>query len=1071
MLASDLFTSNKGAWSSRGFYGMMLRWVIVGLGVGALLVELGWLLNIRWLTGAGSQLASMKPVTALGFLVVAVALGLKRVRDGSKRKTSAVVLGGVVLVVMAITQLMLRYRGGEMTTEIASGERISLFSWWRYTMSPATALSFLLCGLGLVAAVGRHRLWALTSTVMGIGVGVVALMGLGGFLFDFVGLRALSPFASMAVHTAVGFGLSALGLLGLERDDGSQSLLMKTGEGSSMLRILAPLSIALPFILGTLVNRWLASGGATPGIALAVLALGNVVLFLALIWGLALVLNRLGDQREEASRELAASEFRLREIVESLPQLVWTCEAEGPCDYLGPQWVSYTGVPEAEQLGYGWLERLHPDDRERTVASWNATAAKGEAFECDFRICRHDGVYRWFHTMARPIRDVEGRVTRWFGTNTDIHELRVAEDELREAHDQLEERVTARTEELVKSHRELARSAALLFEAERVADIGSWTFDIESGEVEWSDQMFRIMGLPAKDGAPNVQRQERMFAPESWARLQAAIERSVAEGVGYEMELEVIRPDGSRRWALAHAKVGRRAGDAVVGLIGTFQDITRRVEIRAEIERLNARLQMANSAAQMGVWEWDVATGVLEWDETMRRLYDWSGEVVDYGVWQRSVLAEDLPEAERAIKVALEGGAPFDHAFRVRHSDGAIRFIHGVATVQTDDAGTPVRMVGINRDITVEREAEARLRASEGLLRQFVKHAPASIAMLDRDMCYVQTSDRWAKDYGLQSNDVIGRCHYDVFPDLPERWKVVHQRALAGAVERCDEDPYPRADGTIEWLQWEVRPWRDATGEIGGVIFFTQVITTRKNMELALKERQQELKRSNDELALFAYVASHDLQEPLRAITGCLRMLEKNHQDQLTSEASGLMDHVMQGASRMQNLIHALLDYSRVDRGELDREWFDFAEMLDETQAALSVRLEEVGGTLIRGDDRIQVRADRAQILRVLQNLMTNGLKYVDPARPPELEVTISETKTDWQVRVRDNGIGIEERHFERIFVIFKRLHTRTAHTGTGIGLAICKKIIQHHGGKIWLESTKGVGSSFYFTLPKSENS
>ncbi len=158
-----------------------------------------------------------------------------------------------------------------------------------------------------------------------------------------------------------------------------------------------------------------------------------------------------------------------------------------------------------------------------------------------------------------------------------------------------------------------------------------------------------------------------------------------------------------------------------------------------------------------------------------------------------------------------------------------------------DPAGQPLYLIAQIQDITERKRAAEQLVANEALLREFIQHAPAAIAMLDTQMCYIQTSERWIQDYRLAGQKIIGKSHYDIFPDVPQRWKDIHQRVLAGAIEHCEEDPFPRADGLTDWLQWEARPWHQAGGGIGGLIFFTQVITERKRAEAALLESQQRL--------------------------------------------------------------------------------------------------------------------------------------------------------------------------------------------------------------------------------------
>ena len=201
------------------------------------------------------------------------------------------------------------------------------------------------------------------------------------------------------------------------------------------------------------------------------------------------------------------------------------------------------------------------------------------------------------------------------------------------------------------------------------------------------------------------------------------------------------------------------------------------------------------------------------------------------------------PRTDRAVtqrlRQCLERGETFIGETINYRKDGTEYFVEWQAAPVRDAGGKTTHFMAIQRDVTERKRAQEQLAAEENLLRQFIQHTPAAIAMLDTQMCYLQASERWIQDYHLADQDIIGKSHYDIFPDVPQRWRDIHQRVLAGAVERCDEDPFPRADGSTDWLQWEARPWRKAGGEIGGLIFFTQVITERKRAEAALRDSEE----------------------------------------------------------------------------------------------------------------------------------------------------------------------------------------------------------------------------------------
>jgi two-component system, chemotaxis family, sensor kinase Cph1 len=242
-------------------------------------------------------------------------------------------------------------------------------------------------------------------------------------------------------------------------------------------------------------------------------------------------------------------------------------------------------------------------------------------------------------------------------------------------------------------------------------------------------------------------------------------------------------------------------------------------------------------------------------------------------------------------------------------------------------------------------------------------------------------------------------------------------------------------------------------------------ISRRKRAEQHLRALAADLERSNRELEQFAYVASHDLQEPLRMVASYTQLLARRYRGKLDDEADEFISFAVDGALRMQELINDLLTYSRVGSRALELTWVDMSQVVDQVVADLSLAIEEVEASVTH--DRLPiVRGDALQMQQLFQNLIANGIKFHRPGVPPLVRVFAERADDQWIFSVNDNGIGIEPQYLERIFVLFQRLHSRAEYPGTGIGLAICKKIVERHGGTLAVHSEQGSGTTFAFTLP-----
>jgi PAS domain S-box-containing protein len=372
--------------------------------------------------------------------------------------------------------------------------------------------------------------------------------------------------------------------------------------------------------------------------------------------------------------------------------------------------------------------------------------------------------------------------------------------------------------------------------------------------------------------------------------------------------------------------------------------------------------------------------------------------------------------------------------------------------------------------------ALAALHESREQLKLFIEHAPASLAMLDNEMRYLAVSRRWLTEYAIGDREILGHSHYEIFPEIDEAWKAIHRRGLQGEVIHADGDRFERADGSVQWIRWEVRPWTAANGSIGGIVIFSEDITSQKlaedeihrlntDLERRVVERTAELSAANHELDSFAYAVSHDLRAPLRAMSGFSQALLEDYGNQLADDAKKYLYQIGIASHRMSDLIDGILALSRSTRGDLRRDRIDVSALASQRLATLAGE-DPSRQVSTRVESGLTVEGDARMIESVIDNLIDNAWKYTGKASAPEIRV-YGETRegSPW-ICITDNGAGFDLAHAERLFKPFQRLHRQDEFPGIGIGLATVQRIIHRHGGEIEAHGKPNLGATFCFKLP-----
>jgi PAS domain S-box-containing protein len=404
----------------------------------------------------------------------------------------------------------------------------------------------------------------------------------------------------------------------------------------------------------------------------------------------------------------------------------------------------------------------------------------------------------------------------------------------------------------------------------------------------------------------------------------------------------------------------------------------------------------------------------------------------------------------------LAGSQAYSLQNRFRTADGGYRWLEWNA--MPDPASG--RIYAVARDITRRRQAEEDLAR----LAAIVESSADGIVAVDEDSRITEWNAGAETLFGYTAAEAIGQNLALTAPEDERAEQLRRSTEAAAGRPQVYETFRRRKDGSRFRALLTLFPIQGRDGAHLGVSTIVHDVSDAYEARHRLERSSKELARSNAELEQFAYVASHDLQEPLRMVTGFMGLLQKRYGNTLGDEADEYIRFAVDGARRMQSLIDDLLTYSRVGSRGRNPERVDLGEIATSVTQNLRTLIEETGAT-IRQAALPTVTADRPQMSQLYQNLVGNAMKFRGE-QPPDIELGAERGRREWRLFVRDHGIGIPSEHRENVFVIFRRLHSREEYPGSGIGLAVCKRIVERHQGRIWIETTVGGGSTFWFTLP-----
>ncbi|MDB5252632.1 MAG: hypothetical protein JWP27_1801 [Flaviaesturariibacter sp.] len=732
------------------------------------------------------------------------------------------------------------------------------------------------------------------------------------------------------------------------------------------------------------------------------------------------------------------------------------------------------GTPAGTNVTFErYVSLIHPADRDLVIDTIRDSLVNGGSYDFYYRILI-DGAVRVVHSRGHRVsRDGANQMV---GTAQDVTEWRNLVDKLQQS----------------EQNYKLAQSLARL---------GNWSLDIESGLITWSEELARIYETDPSDRPEFRSWLASSVHPDDRERVLESYEKTLQTGVPLDQVHRIVLPDGRTKILHRRAELTRNEEGKPVTLRGTTQDITEQRLVERELENRQRFIEKITDATPSIIASYDIKSGTYTYvSEGIEKLLGYApADVYAKGMsfFLDIVHPDDMVELASRNALAIEEAnrtGPCDREpvleflYRMRHIDGRYRWFHTYGTVFDRDAeGNVLHVLNISLDVTEQHEATQKITDQEYFIQQIADASPTILYLFDvstNGFVYVNREIFYVLGYSpeeilaLDGDAVQALYHPDDRALLPERTGSTSRFQYQESMMQYECRLRSKTGDWCWFLVREIVFQKNEDGGIRQVLGAALDISKRKEMERTLVQNAFQLEQSNASLEEFAYVASHDLKEPLRKISTFGDRLVSTQAERLTDDGRIYLKKVVDASHRMQIMIDDLLSVSMIS-GNRAFQPSSLQAILEDARQAVESRIEQKGAR-IESDQLPEARIVASQFRQLFQNLLSNSLKFSREGVQPVISITHSIlTATELEsfnlpkatnylrLTFRDNGIGFGNESAGKIFQIFQRLHGRSEYEGTGIGLAICKKIVEHHGGVIFATGVPDEGATFTILLPQ----